>query len=429
MSVKFEDIMDDAYRKTKDFGLSEGLDVIAVKLTDSINEAAELLWGYFISIRKNVDTWRDNDFTGIKAIFESPIYSITLRRKIVEYILTHFEKMKTGAITVLEKQVAQNKDTPGIGTIVRETLTLVRAIDILRPVLKIEEPEELTFNSLPQKPSLQESDKTLEDLSSLLKKDRQVILIGPPGVGKTYYAMWCAYQFTKQNTEGNWCVAQFHQTYRYEDFIEKVVFESSPSGGLMTTVKPMLFVKLCHMAEKNPDKKYVLILDEINRADIPSVFGELLYALEYREKAVRLTHSGMPLIVPNNVYIIATANNIDRGTFEMGVALRRRFKVYMMEPSREKLGELLANTKDDAKNLSLTIFDEVNKLYERRLHQSGIGHLFFRQVSDLNDLDRVWKYTIKPLIYSYFNTLPEASNVIQTIDNTFKEKIGSGKTA
>jgi MoxR-like ATPase len=408
--------------KTREYGLSEGLNALAEQLTDvnALNEAAEQLWEYFISVRKDIDSWMENDWNGVKAIFESPVYSLSLRKKIVDYILNHFEKVKGGAISVLEN-LAQDRKATGIVTIVKETLTLVRAIDVLRPIIRFEKPEVINFGTSPPEPAPADSDSDLQTILSLLNSDQQVILMGPPGVGKTHYALWCAHKFTDQSTNGNWLIIQFHQSFKYEDFIERVVFESG-SSGLMTNVKPMTFVKLCHIADKNPERKYVVILDEINRADIPSVFGELLFALEYRGKEVGLTYSELPFSVPKNIYVLATANSIDRGTFEIGVALRRRFKIHMMEPSRDKLVELLSKADPDAKELALKIFDDVNKLYERRIHQSGIGQLFFRDVRTTDDLQRVWRHVIRPLLFSFFSALSETAPLVQGIDNMFAEK-------
>lgn len=372
-------------------------------------------------MKRDIGTWNLRDFDGVKAIFESPLYSLSLKRKIAEYILGHFEKMKKGAISVLENQLARNKRATGIGTVVMETLTLVRAIDVLRPVMKFEEPEELTFNVAPPEPAPKANDLVLNDMVKLAERNQQLLLMGPPGVGKTHYAMWCAYKLTKENTEGNWLLVQFHRSYKYEDFIERVVFESGP-GGLRTTFKPMIFLKLCRIAEKNPDKKYVLITDEINRAEVPVVFGELLYALEFRGREVRLAYSGQPFKVPENIYVISTANSIDRGTFELGVAVRRRFKVIPLEPDIEKLKALLENTDTTTRELAIKIFNQVNSLCEMRVHQKAIGHLFFKDVHNKNDLRVVWKHAIKPLLISFFGAFPETRNLIQNIEKEFEER-------
>lgn len=374
-----------------------------------------------MNVKRDIGAWNVKDFDGVKAIFESPLYSLSLKRKIAEYILDHFEKMKEGAISVLESQLARNRHAAGIGTIVRETLTLVRAIDALRPVMKFEEPEELTFNVTPPEPTPKRNDSVFGDLMRLARRNQQLLLMGPPGVGKTHYAMWCAYRLTKENKNGNWLLVQFHQSYKYEDFIERVVFESGPSG-LRIAFKPMIFLRLCRIAEKNPDKKYVLVTDEINRAEVPVVFGELLYALEFRNTEVRLACSSQPFKVPENIYVISTANSIDRGTFELGVAVRRRFKVKTLEPDIEKLNDLLKNTDTTTRALTIRIFNEVNSLCERRVHQKAIGHLFFKDVRNRRDLREVWNYAIKPLLVSFFGAFPETQNLIENIDKEFEER-------
>lgn len=390
-------------------------------MSEGLNEAAEVLWERFVALRKDIGTWKPEDFNGVKAIFESPVYSLSLKKKIADYIFGHFEKMKEGAITVLESQLARNRHATGIGTVVRETLTLVRAIDVLRPVMRIEEPEELTFNVAAPEPAPEAEDPSFNELMKLAERNRQLLLMGPPGVGKTHYAMWCAYKLTKENKEGNWLLVQFHQSYRYEDFIERVAFGSGPNG-LRTTPKPMVFLKICRIAEKNPDKNYVLVTDEINRAELPVVFGELLYALEFRGKEVRLAHSGQPFKVPENLYLIGTANSIDRGTFELGVADRRRFKIIQVEPDDNKLKTLLEKSDVGTRDLAIEIFSRVNSICETRLHQKAIGHLFFKDVRNKNDLRVVWKYAIKPLLISFFGAFPETQSLIQVIDTRFEER-------
>lgn len=285
-----------------------------------------------------------------------------------------------------------------------------------------EEFESHTLTLPEQKPK----EDLLNKVISVVENSKQVILLDPPGTGKTHLAMWAAHILTDERRKGFWILIQFHKNYRYEDFIERVTLKSRGSSTELV-VEPQLFVRLACYAQQYPDKKVVLVIDELNRADVASVFGELIYALEYRGHPVRLAYSGKYLKVPDNLYIIATANDIDRGTFDIGVALRRRFKIIRIDASEEELKEFLKaqGAPDNVIKTAVAIFNGVNELFEDLLGKKGIGHLFFKEVKDKKSLIDTWSSIIKPLIEDYFLTSAitseKARNFIRRIEEELKK--------
>jgi len=310
-----------------------------------------------------------------------------------------------------------------LGKIARGLLILIESFE---NYAEIKEPEYLIF-PLIKPPEPRPSDELLKNVGNILSKSKQILLMGPPGTGKTHLAMWVAHAFTIEGKDGVWILVQFHQSYRYEDFIERIILK--PHDGVKLEIEPQLFVRLCLYAQQNPSKKVVLVIDEINRADVASVFGELIYAIEYRGYPVKLAYSKDDLTIPDNLYIIATANDVERGTFDIGVALRRRFEVIRMDTKEDYLRALLEQNKapDEVVDLAVEIFRGTNKFFERIIGKKGIGHLFFRDVNDVNSLKGAWYYRIRPLIEAYFyapGTKEDASKLINNIESRFKQLQG-----
>jgi 5-methylcytosine-specific restriction protein B len=163
----------------------------------------------------------------------------------------------------------------------------------------------------------------------------QLILYGPPGTGKTYEAKEIAKkivnenQSDSENRKGYWDIIQFHPSYNYEDFVRGIQVEPNGNGISYKTVD-RIFAKMCKDAQEDvyENNKYVLIIDEINRANLASVLGELIYALEYRGDTVHTpyaVHKDPKIVVPRNLCIIGTMNTADRSIGHIDYAVRRRF--------------------------------------------------------------------------------------------------------
>ena len=176
---------------------------------------------------------------------------------------------------------------------------------------------------------------------NLISRKKQIIFQGPPGSGKTYVAERLAQHMVSETT-GTWDVVQFHPAYSYEDFIQGY-FPEPTNSGMQFVLKSGRFLEFCGLAEaNNSGAPFVLIIDEINRANLSRVFGELMYLLEYRNKEIALASGGVPFKIPKNVYLIGTMNTADRSIALVDHALRRRFAFIRLKPEYEILNNELS---------------------------------------------------------------------------------------
>jgi 5-methylcytosine-specific restriction protein B len=165
----------------------------------------------------------------------------------------------------------------------------------------------------------------------ILNRKKHIVFQGPPGTGKTYVAERLAKMMVSE-TYGFIEVVQFHPAYAYEDFVQGI--RPKPmDGGLTYELEEGRFLAFCRRADEEANgAPCVLIIDEINRAHLSRVFGELMYLLEYRDKAIPLAAGGEPFRIPGNVYLIGTMNTADRSIALVDHALRRRFSFIRLNP-------------------------------------------------------------------------------------------------
>lgn len=235
-----------------------------------------------------------------------------------------------------------------------------------------------------------------------INRKQQAIIQGPPGTGKTFLAQKLA-QHLIGGGDGFSDIIQFHPAYTYEDFIQGIRPQSQ-NGQLTYPIVPGRFLEFCTKAESCQDT-CVLIIDEINRANLSQVFGELMYLLDDRDRTVKLA-SGQQFRIPENVLIIGTMNTADRSIALVDNALRRRFAFIPLYPNYEVLRKYhqRENTGFPVDKL-ITLLQEVNEAINNKHYQLGIS--FFLTKTLAEDIQDIWQMEIEPYLEEYFFDAPE----------------------
>jgi 5-methylcytosine-specific restriction protein B len=265
-------------------------------------------------------------------------------------------------------------------------------------------------------------------IQAILERKGQVILYGPPGTGKTYWARQTALDLAALSVfgqpyasldevrradvvgdaarEGLVRICTFHPAYGYEDFIEGYRPQENSAGQLVFSLRAGLFQRMCTDAAQQPRRKFYLLIDEINRGDIPRIFGELLTLLERdkRGQALRLPLSGERFSVPSNIYVIGTMNTADRSIALLDTALRRRFGFIELMPDPSVLGNAGVG--------GIPLGPWLAALNTRILEHIGrdarnlqVGHAYLlekgRPVTDFTRFVRILEEDLVPLLQEY----------------------------
>lgn len=255
----------------------------------------------------------------------------------------------------------------------------------------------------------------MKEKINLLKNRSQIILQGPPGTGKTRVAKQMAISminavlplYTNDEIKDSFekisnqvKLIQFHPSYSYEDFVRGIVAKSTTTTtGIEYKTENKVLVEMAEKALNDEEKRpYVLIIDEINRANLSSVLGELIYALEYRDEAVESMYElegSRKITLPSNLYIIGTMNTADRSVGHIDYAIRRRFAFESVLPDESVID--LAEGK--------TLFSKVEEIFENISMEFDkddvmLGHSYFI-ADDEEKLNEKLKYQVKPLLREY----------------------------
>lgn len=241
----------------------------------------------------------------------------------------------------------------------------------------------------------------LERWVRAIERKKQAIFYGPPGTGKTFVAEKLA-QHLVGGGRGAKELIQFHPAYAYEDFIQGLRPVEGVDGAMpQFRLQPGRFLDFCRRAEQGDDIS-VLILDEINRANLSRVFGELMYLLEYRDKEVPLAGGGR-LQIPENVRIIGTMNTADRSIALVDHALRRRFAFVPLRPDYEVLRRFHRGNESVADRL-IGVLKSLNSRIGDSHYEVGISFFLCQEL--LTELEDIWRMEIEPYIEEYFVDQP-----------------------
>lgn len=250
------------------------------------------------------------------------------------------------------------------------------------------------------------TEERYDNLVGVIRKKRNIILQGAPGVGKTFAAQRLAWSMMGEIDKNRIEFVQFHQNYSYEDFM--MGYKPVKDGF---DLKYGTFYRFCKKAENQPGDEFFFIIDEINRGNMSKIFGELLMLIEndYRNTKVTLAYNGLPFSVPDNLYIIGMMNTADRSLAMIDYALRRRFSFFEIEPGFDSYGfiQYQNGLNNETFNELVSKIKELNKeiILDKSLGKGFcIGHSYFCGMNSCTDesLRSIVDYDIIPMLREYW---------------------------
>ncbi|MEK5171338.1 MrcB family domain-containing protein [Staphylococcus sp. FSL K6-0223] len=290
----------------------------------------------------------------------------------------------------------------------------------------------------------------LKDITKKLIKSRNIILRGAPGTGKSYLAKAVASQIIgisdeQLDSSEQFEFVQFHPNYDYTDFVQGIrpIIDKNENMGFK--LKSGIFKTFCEKAIKTQnnnfsdevvekhenynenDKKYVFVIDEINRGEISKIFGELFFSIDpsYRgiTGAVKTQYSNMgaesdKFYIPENVYIIGTMNDIDRSVDTFDFAMRRRFRFIEIKANENiEMLESLGDKKEEATIKMISLNNAISQVEELDSNYH-IGAAYFLKLKDMS-FEELWEDYLEPLLSDYVRGLFGEEEIMESFKTAY----------
>lgn len=278
--------------------------------------------------------------------------------------------------------------------------------------------------------------KKILDLSQKLLNSKNIILRGSPGTGKSYLSKEIASELIGISIEeleysDQFEFVQFHPSYDYTDFVEGIRPTISQSGEMGFELKYGIFKEFCKKAmysfNNSEDKRFVFIIDEINRGEISKIFGELFFSIDpsYRGKkgSVKTQYNNMEnfedkFYIPENVYIIGTMNDIDRSIDTFDFAMRRRFRFIKIEANENtQMLEVLGDKKNKAIERMVRINEAISSVEELNSNYH-IGAAYFLKLRSMT-FDELWKDYLQPLLADYIRGMFNEEDIMNKFESAY----------